>query len=209
MAQQLAESVRSMIVEGEFEAGTRINEVQLSARLHVSRTPLREALVRLVAEGTVVGVPRLGFYAAPMTREEVEHLYPLRAVLDPAALRMAGLPSPDRLARLKRLNARFARATDPAEAVRLDDEWHLSLIEGCGNPVLLGFIEQMMWRTRRYELGLMRSRGGIETATGGHDLILSALEAGDLDGACAALEENMRSGKQPILAWLEAREAAR
>jgi DNA-binding GntR family transcriptional regulator len=103
------------------------------------------------------------------------------------------------------MNARFRRAKEPLEAVHLDDEWHLALVAGCKNPVLLGLIEQMMWRTRRYELGLMKSRRGVARATGAHENIMEHLEAGDLAGACAALEENMRSGRQPILDWLAAR----
>jgi DNA-binding GntR family transcriptional regulator len=202
----LSTRLRDMILEGELPAGERLNEVHLAAKLGVSRTPLREALSRLVSEGAVTSVPRLGFFVCPLTAEEVEHLYPMRALLDPAALRQSGpVPGP-RIARLKALNRRFAAAADPREAVEIDDRWHLELIAGCTNPILLGLIEQMIWRTRRYELGLMRARTNVERATGDHDAIIAALEAGDMDAACVALERNMISGKQPILDWLAERE---
>jgi DNA-binding GntR family transcriptional regulator len=207
LSASLAEAIRELILDGGLEPGARINEVRLAARLEVSRTPLREALTRLAAEGAVTVVPRHGFYVAPLTAEEVEHLYPLRAILDPAALRLAGLASRGQVAELKRINRALAKAADPAEAVRLDDRWHLTLLSHCPNPLLLGFIEQMMWRTRRYELGLMRARANVARATGDHDAIVAALEAGELERACAALEANMIGGKQPILDWLEQREA--
>jgi DNA-binding GntR family transcriptional regulator len=207
LSEALAGEIRSMILDGLLPAGARINEVHLAARLGVSRTPLREALTGLVSEGAVTSVPRLGFYVVPLTAEELGHLYPMRAILDPAALRLGGLPPPGRIERLKAINARLAAAADPIEAVRLDDEWHFELLAGCPNPILLGFIEQMMWRTRRYELGLMRSRTNVEHTTGDHDRVIEALEAGDLDGACAALEANMRGGLEPILDWLAEREA--
>jgi DNA-binding GntR family transcriptional regulator len=207
LSADLAAAVRAMILDGTLPAGERINEVHLSASLGVSRTPLREALMRLVSEGAVTSVPRLGFYVVPLSAEELQHLYPIRGLLDPAALRLGGLPPPDRIERLKAINARFAAAEDPMEAVRLDDEWHLELIAGCANPVLLGFIEQMMWRTRRYELGLMRERTNVEHTAHDHGRVIEALEGGDLDAAVTALEANMKSGLQPILDWLAEREA--
>jgi DNA-binding GntR family transcriptional regulator len=162
-------------------------------------------LTRLVAEGAVTSVPRLGFYVVPLSADELLQLYPIRGILDPAALRLGGLPPPGRLARLRDLNRRFVAARDPEEAVRIDDEWHLELIAGCDNPILLGFIEQMMWRTRRYELGLMRERDNLEHSGEDHEHIVAALEAGDLDAACETLEANMRSGLEPILEWLAER----
>ena len=195
-----------MILEGAVPPGARINEVHLAAALGVSRTPLREALTALVAEGAVTAVPRLGFHVCPLTAEEVEHLNPMRAILDPAALRLSGIPPARKIGQLTALNRRFAAAKDPLEAVRLDDRWHLELIAGCSNPILLGFIEQMIWRTRRYELALMKARPNVERATGDHEEILAALEGGDLERACDALRRNMESGKQPILDWLSQRE---
>jgi DNA-binding GntR family transcriptional regulator len=60
-------------------------------------------------------------------------------------------------------------------------------------------------RTRRYDVALMREGKNVARATGDHSQILAALRRRDLDAACKALEENMRSGKAPILAWLKSR----
>ena len=206
LSEELAASVRDMIIDGGLPAGERVNEVHLAARLGVSRTPLREALSRLVSEGAVTIVPRLGFFVCPLTAEEVENIYPMRAILDPAALRLAGIPPRAKMQRLRALTRRFAAVTNPVEVVRLDDLWHLALVEDCPIPVLLGLIQQFMWRTRRYELGLMRARVEVASATACLDRIVDALEAGDLDEACRELEGNMARGKIPILAWLAARD---
>jgi DNA-binding GntR family transcriptional regulator len=206
LSDELAATVRDMILDGSLPAGERVNEVHLAARLGVSRTPVREALSRLVSEGAVTIVPRLGFFICPLTAEEVEDIYPMRALLDPAALRLAGIPPRAKLERLKTLNRRFAAVTKPAEAVRLDDVWHLALIEACPNIVLLDLIQQFMWRTRRYELGLMRHRVAVGGAAACQDRIIAALEAGDLDEACRELEGNMSRGRIPVLAWLADRE---
>jgi DNA-binding GntR family transcriptional regulator len=205
LSDSLATEVRDMIVDGRLAGGERVNEVHLAARLGVSRTPLREGLMRLVSEGAVTVVPRLGFFVCPLSAEEVEQIYPMRGILDPAALRVAGLPDKARISRLKALNRRIAKARRPMEVVRLDDRWHFELVESCPNAVLLGLIEQFMWRTRRYELALMGDEVNVAGTVECHEQVIAALEAGDLDLACARLEENMRHGKGPILEWLAAR----
>jgi DNA-binding GntR family transcriptional regulator len=202
LAEEVANAVRGMILDGRLPAGQRINEVRLAAELGVSRTPLREALSRLINEGALKGEARRGLFVKPLTAEEVRAIYPIRAILDPAALRLAGIPGPDTLAAMRACNAQLASASDPGEAVQLDDQFHLQLVAGCPNPVLIDLIRQFMWRTRRYELGLMGRQAPMSAAVATHDRILDALESGDLELAARELEANMSRGAQPILDWL-------
>ncbi|HKK21993.1 MAG TPA: GntR family transcriptional regulator [candidate division Zixibacteria bacterium] len=201
LSEDIAEKLREMIVDGSLEA-ERINEVHLARQLGVSRTPLREALMRLEAEGAVVSQPRYGFSVRPLSADEVEQIYPIRAILDPEALKAAGLPSQKSLAQLKRLNDRLMEATTPESIVTLDDKWHLELLAHCPNETLLNLIRQFMGRIRRYELALMRDRRVVENAFRDHADIIGALEKGNLSAACEALEQNLESGKTPILEWL-------
>lgn len=207
ISDEVAAELRRRIVDGRLPAGERINEVHLSQELGVSRTPLREALHRLAAEGAVTSLPRVGFFVRPLTLEEFEQIYDIRPILDPAALRLAGIPPPERIARLSRMNRDFAAAPDPESAIALDDAWHLELLAGCPNRVLVELIENMILRTRRYELALMRETQNVERSSDDHERILAALRQGDLEAACKALEVNMRSGRTPLVEWLTAREA--
>jgi len=209
LAEEVGHLVRDMIVDGRLPPGERINEVRLSARIGVSRTPLREALARLVNEGALRDVPRRGFFVCPLTEEEVRAIYPMRAILDPAALRLGGIPSAERVARLRSLNRQLAACTDPSEAVHLDDKLHLELVTDCPNAELIKLIRHFMWRTRRYELGLMRRRVNMAGAVAAHERIFTALERGDLDLACGELEGNMSRGAQPILEWLSKRQQSK
>ena len=111
--QIVADAVRDYIVDGRLKPGERINEVRLAESLRVSRTPLREALTRLAGEGAVRVVPRSGCYVADLSAQEVEQLYPIRAILDPAALQLAGLPTAHRLRELRALNTRLRNAREP------------------------------------------------------------------------------------------------
>ncbi len=208
ISEAAADTVRAMIVDGRLAAGDRINEVRLAQQLGVSRTPLREALSGLAAEGALSSVPRIGYFVRPLTLDEFEQIYDIRPLLDPEALRLVGVPDEKRIARLEKLNADLARAKG-LRAIEIDDAWHMELIAGCPNRVLIEMIENMIIRTRRYELALMREQKNVDVATQDHDRIVAALRAGDLKAACDALKQNMQSGREPIVAWLKQRARAK
>ncbi len=201
----IATTLREMILDGALPDGTRINEVHLARDIGVSRTPLREALRQLAAEGFLVARPRRGYFVRPLTLDEFEQVYAIRPVLDPEALRLAGLPSGRRIEALARMNQTLAEAADPAARVRIDDAWHLELLGACPNRILIELIENMIVRTRRYELALMREAPNVDRATEDHERILAALRHKDLELACAALKANMQSGWEPIAQWLRGR----
>ncbi len=209
LATDLADTLRQSIVDGQLATGERINEVELAASLEVSRTPLREALYRLVAERLVESRPRQGFYVREIGPRELADVYGIRAILDPAALEAAGLPDPDRLDRLTAINDRIREAADdPERIIDLDDEWHLELLQGCPNRALVDLIREFMRRTRPLERAYTRDRGNVQTMVRIHDQILDALRAGDLDRAVGLVRENMRVGLPPIVEWLEERRRA-
>lgn len=206
ISESLVILLRKMIVDGDLPAGERVNEVHLAKSLGVSRTPLREAFGHLVAEGAVRVVPRYGYYVNPLTFDEFRQIYQIRPILDPEALRLAGIPPENSLDRLDAINRQIVKTEDPEEIINLDDLWHIELLAGCPNQVLVELIEQNIRRTRRYEMALMRERRNVGTASEEHDQILTALRGGNLEQACEALRRNMQSGFEPIAEWLKARE---
>ena len=204
-----ADAIREMIVDGTLSDGDRINEVHLADALGVSRTPLREGLGRLVAQGVVTTEPRRGFFVAPLTLAEFEQIYDIRPILDPEALRLAGIPSAKRLKQLEMLNRKLLSTKTPSMAIDIDNAWHMELLAGCPNKVLIELIQQMIDRSRRYEHALFRETKNLWVAGNEHDLIIAALRDNDLDTACAMLKRNMQSGKEPIVEWLTQREVLR
>jgi DNA-binding GntR family transcriptional regulator len=202
-----ASAVRAMIVDGRLAEGERINEVHLAEKLGVSRTPLREALNRLSAEGALTSAPRIGYFVRPLTLEEFKEIYAIRPLLDPEALRLAGLPDAKKLDRLRKLNESLHNTRTARASIEADDEWHLALISDCPNRLLIELIKNMIVRTKRYELAHLQESLNVERATGEHASILQALEDGDLARACAALRQNMESGFAPLAAWLAERES--
>ncbi len=206
ISSDLRATLRDWIVAGQIEPGSRLNEVHLSKELDVSRTPLREALCGLVNEKFVLEVPRRGFFVAPLSVEEIEQLYVIRQILDPAALRKAGLPDEATLGQLKKLNTKIAGAKRAKRIIDLDDEWHLTLVAGCNNEVLLDLIRQHMIRTRRYELAYMSQAKNVSVVTDEHVQIIDALEQRKLSLACKHLEQNMSTAVGPLIDWVRSQQ---
>ncbi len=199
--------IREEIICGKLLPQQRLNEVHLAKRLDVSRTPLREALFGLVIEKFVYEIPRRGFFITALSVEELRQLYAIRQILDPNALRLAGIPDEKKIVELELLNEKIAKAKKVEEIINLDDRWHLKLVEGCKNQILLGLIEQHMARTRRYEFAYFSQAGSIGVATSEHILILDALRNRKLSQACKYLKQNMTSAEGPLFDWVREQQA--
>jgi DNA-binding GntR family transcriptional regulator len=194
-----------MIVTGDLADGERINEVHLAKSLKISRTPLREGLGVLVAEGFVDTIPRRGFFVKPLSAEEFRHLFDLRPLLDPHGLRISSDFSDRQIDRLMRANDDFLSAKDGQSAVRADVKFHRLLLVNCPNLILLDLIDTLINRTARYELALFRETDRLPVAGTEHATIISALRSRDINSAADGLRDNLTSGKEPILEWLSRR----
>jgi|GEM_PF-581975 len=205
ISEELANTLRDMIFGGQLVSGKRINEVQLSMRLGVSRTPLREALTMLVAEQAVDSIPRRGFFVRELTRQEFADIHPIRSYLDHEALRLSGIPNEASFARLKRINKKISAEKNMGKRMSLDDQWHLELISNCQNRVLIDLIRLFMRRFRRYGLAFYREKKLVDTLNQEHREIINALKLNDLEKACEWLRQNLSSDRKPILDWLDER----
>jgi len=142
--------LREMLLRGEFWPGQRIAEIPLSAKLGVSRTPLRLAFERLEHEGLVKALPRSGFTANEFTLNDIWDAIETRGVLEGAAARLAAerLKSPIQLDPLRKLN----RAMEEIAEINVDSftryldlnyTFHLAIIDLANNQLLRRTIEQV------------------------------------------------------------------
>ena len=129
LRRQVLEEVRQLILEGRLASGSRIREGELAAEIGVSRTPVREALNSLEREGQVFSDPGKGFTVSELSANEAQELYPLRALLEPLALRLSGLPDDQTLTDLRDLNESMTTVTSGPAWIDTDDRWHDLLVE--------------------------------------------------------------------------------
>jgi DNA-binding GntR family transcriptional regulator len=204
LREQVHHAIVGRILREEIGAGSRISDSVMAQELGVSRTPVREALLRLEREGFLeVDVGR-GFFVKPLSAREVAEVYPILWTLEVLALRACSLPAPAAVAELDRINTELGGAgDDPERRIDLDMTWHRALLDGCENERLLEMIAGLKAVIRRYEYAFMQNAGRIPVSTRTHDQIARALARGDREAAVPLLESNWRVTMDELLAWLE------
>jgi len=206
---QVHRALVARILSHDLTPGRRLSDSVLAAELGVSRTPVREALVRLEGEGFLGCDVGRGFFVKPLSAREVEEVYPIVWTLEALGLRAAFPYAPSDLAELRRLNDRLALAAgDPTAHVALDVAWHRALVAGSGNELLLSTLDAFKGTLHRYEHAWLQGLKGEPTSAADHADILERLAAGDADGAAALLEAHWKRGIGDLLPWLRARSPA-
>jgi DNA-binding GntR family transcriptional regulator len=194
---ELAVRVRRMIVEGEIEAGARINERALCERFGVSRTPLREALKVLAREGYVQLNPRRGSTAADLTLADLEEAFPVMGALEALAGELAARHATDaQIAEILALHARMRachRAGDRPAYFALNERIHLAIAEASGNATLERMQRSLDGRVRRgrYQANLSHARWNQAMAE--HEEIAAALQARDAPRLAAVLRRHLEN----------------
>jgi DNA-binding GntR family transcriptional regulator len=137
------------IVAGELPPGSRLRQEALADELGVSRTPLREALARLVSEGLVEFVPNRGATVASRDFSDMEEAWRARLVIEPGAARLAAeRREPAEIERMRKSVVRQRSvAADVTASFALNRDFHLALVAASGNTHLLQFSE-LLWLSR-------------------------------------------------------------
>ncbi|MFM8590782.1 MAG: GntR family transcriptional regulator [Limnohabitans sp.] len=189
------ERLRAAIVNGELALGQQVSEAQLAARMGVSKTPVREALVRLKADGLVEIHPQRGTFVFRLDGDQVGQLCRYRAAIETAALRESMLLAPQSLAGAldERVHAmrKAERARDQKALALLDMEFHHLLFEHCANPYLLAGYNVIRW-----QLVAMRHRAPITNAVSSHQVLVQAIGQGQVEQACQLLVGHVLDNEQ-------------
>lgn len=205
------EALREAIVGKRLLPGDRLAEEQLAKQFGVSRTPVREALLRLEAEQFATRVARRGLVVRPIPEREVLEVYAVRAALDGLAASLAAEQAtpPDR-ARLRWISEQIREAGDRSDYARMAElniELHEALCDAAHNGMLLLFTRQIHDWVRRFgEADTTFSRPGrAAEAIAEHEEIISAIEAGDSERAGSLARSHMNRAREARIAMLRER----
>lgn len=202
--------IKGLILRNEIMPGQKLQHQELSDRLGVSRTPVREALTRLVQEGYVSLLPNRGFICKEIRMQEADELYDLREALEAFAVEKAVEKLDDAvLERLRQkvdLYGRDIQKRFTRERLLYDQELHLQIAEISGNETLTKTLRQVFERIvlKRKTDGLYDQARGLG-AHREHIELLRAMGKRDAKEAVRIVREHIREGKRNVLADLQQR----
>lgn len=205
---QVVARLRTMLVEGRIPPGAKLNERELSEQLRVSRTPLREAIKLLAAEGLVDLLPNRGAVAVKLTERDVVDTFEVLAELEglSGALAAARIGEPQ-LAEMRALQyemmACFARR-DLSGYYRLNAKIHSLINDAAGNPVLAGTYRSINARVQSLRFRTNQNEAKWKRAIQDHEDMVQAMAAHDADAMRAILVRHIRNKGDAVLELMRA-----
>ncbi|WP_037545185.1 GntR family transcriptional regulator [Stappia stellulata] len=202
------ERLKEEIRTNRMPSGYQAPEPEIAVRLGMSRTPVREALIRLEAEGLVELIPRHGARVLPIRAADMREIYEILTALEPdAAARLAARkPSDEELTQLEKATRDMEAALEKEDLdtwAEADDRFHLALLELQGNRRLKGFVMSLYDQAHRARIVTMRMRDLPRKSTEEHREILENLRSGDAEATRRVFREHRRRAADELLGILE------
>ena len=198
--EEVAELVRERIFSHELAPGTWIDELKLAEEYGISRTPLREALKVLAAEGLVTMKVRRGAYVTEVSRQDLADVYHLLSLLESdAAGAVAANATQAQLDELSALHDRLeiaARAgpADRAQFFAINESFHMRLLEIAGNRWRAQMVADLRKVMKLHRHNSLLKSGRIEESLAEHRQVMKALEQRDAAAAMQRMQEHFRNG---------------
>jgi DNA-binding GntR family transcriptional regulator len=195
LSQQIANSVREEILAGKYAPGVRIRQEDIAEQFGASRSPVREALRILEAEGLVNLVAHTGAWIADLSLQECEEMYQLRERIEPLMIRLS-IPELDSqtITRLTELTVAMEKNKDVETFLKLDREFHLLTYSGA-QTLLVGDMVNRLWNTTQHyrrAYSQLLAASSFKPAHMEHFLLLEAIKKGNCDDAERILYGHIR-----------------
>lgn len=195
IARQVTRTLRQAIVTMQLAPGEMLSEQDLARRFGVSRSPVREALIKLSEAGLVRVLPQRGTQVVKISRSGVENARFIREAVETAVVRDAALKASP--AMLTELNSslgrqrRAQRSKSPEEFLALDEEFHRLLAETAGRLAAWEMIEDVKPQMDRVRFLDMTQATPRHIVVAQHEVIVSAIRDGDPVAAQTAMQEHL------------------
>ncbi len=199
--------LREAIITGQLLPGTRLMEISLAESMGVSRTPVREAIRKLQAEGLVIMNARRGAVVAPINKRDLKEILEIRKALESLACRLTSRKvTEDSLIQLKDINNVMKNAVtekDIGLIAAKDVEFHEMITDLADNRQLSRMLDQIKEHLYRYRREFIKELKDRRVLVSEHDKIIAALEAHNEKTAVRELEKHIELQERYILNTLE------
>jgi DNA-binding GntR family transcriptional regulator len=204
LVEQAYQQIRSRILDNVWAPGYQALEQQVALALGMSRTPVREALIRLQQEGLVEVAPRRGMRVLPVSPEDMREIYQILTALEclAAELLAKSAPTATQLAPLVVATQamELALAQDKLEEwARADENFHRELVRLCGNKSLLDAMMNYWDRAHRARMFSLRLRPKPVNSTREHMQLVERLLAADAAGAAQVNRSHRERASRELL----------
>lgn len=206
--------LQEAIISQVLKPGQRLTEEQLAGLFAVSRTPVREAIVRLEAEHFAQRIPRRGLVVSRVTPQDIVDVYVVREANDGLAAYLAAQhATPADVSKLEWINQQFSAAASDAtenmnQLVALNLQFHEALAESSKNTLLLNIVKQVHNVVRRFGSTTFRKPGRAEAAAVEHARLVIAIRSGDASVARQIAVDHMATARRIRILILEQDDSA-
>lgn len=189
------QAVYDMIALGDLAPGDRLRETDLAKRIGLSRTPVREAIRRLEAEGIVSHMPRVGAVVKTLSQQEIVELYEMRIMLETSAASMAAKHASLAETRtLEALNAQMLDArNDPARVAELNRQFHTCIVNAARNRYLANSYHNLANALVVLGHTTLDTPDRVKSVVSQHQAIIDALIKGDAKEAKDVMAVHMET----------------
>ena len=206
-------TLREAILKGELKPGERLMELQLAAKLGVSRTPIREAIRMLEQEGLAVTIPRKGAEVAKMTEKDMEDVLQIREALDELAAKIACEQiSEEQLEKLVATMHEFEESTKTDNVKKIaeaDVKFHDIIYQSTGNPKLVNMLNNLREQMYRYRVEYLKEGETRDVLVKEHEELTKAIRERDVERAKQLSFQHIENQRMAIMRSIEAEDAER
>jgi DNA-binding GntR family transcriptional regulator len=206
--EQVAARLRQMLVEGDIPPGAKLNERALCEALRISRTPLREAIKMLAAEGLVELLPNRGSVAVQLDEEDVRHTFEVMAGLEALSGQLAAERIGDaEVAEIEAMHFEMLAAytrRDLSTYYRLNAAIHRAINVAAGNPVLTSTYNQVNARLQALRFRSNQDGEKWQRAVAEHEAMVAALKARDGATLARVLTQHLHHKRDVVIEQMRA-----
>lgn len=195
LSTEVFEQIRNDILNNKYKSGEKLIESQMANELNISRTPIREALKQLELEGLIEHIPNRGMIVKGISKQDVEDIYEIRAVLEKIAVQWSMERNPenwvDRLSEIYDLMEFYTFKNEFKKFLELSTEFHETIYASCNSRYLQQVLSDYQVYVKLSRNSSIQSTGRMEESLKEYATILEHIKAGNVEAACQAMKDHI------------------